>query len=127
MNSNRQRLDKWIWFARFAKTRSLAQKIIASGKVRVNRTKVSSASHAVYPGDVLTMSVAGRIKVIEVKALGHRRGPFSEAQLLYEDLTPNSVEKHTSEEVKTRSVITPTNRPNKRNRRKAIELKSGIS
>jgi len=82
------RLDKWLWHARFFKTRSLAGKVCKGGKVRLNRSHVVKASSTVKPGDILTFQQANDIKVIKVLLPGERRGPAPEAQTLYEDLTP---------------------------------------
>jgi ribosome-associated heat shock protein Hsp15 len=84
----RQRIDKWLWFARVVKTRTLAQKLVLSGAVRVNREKCDSVSHALKPGDVLTIAVARSVRVLKVTAPGLRRGPAEEARTLYEDLSP---------------------------------------
>ncbi len=83
-----QRIDKWLFFARIVKSRSLAAKMVQSGRVRVNCDKVSNAARAIRPGDVLTVSLERRVVVLKVLAAGERRGPYSEARLLYEDLTP---------------------------------------
>jgi ribosome-associated heat shock protein Hsp15 len=84
-----QRLDKWLWHARFVKSRSLAAKLIEAGCVRVNRQRVVKAATCVKCGDVLTATLHGRIRVIEILSLGHRRGPPSEAQALYAELLPS--------------------------------------
>lgn len=84
----RQRIDKWLWFARFARTRTLAQKLVAAGAVRLNRERIDSASRLVKPGDVLTVSLEHQIRVVRVLSSGERRGPASEAQELYEEVTP---------------------------------------
>jgi ribosome-associated heat shock protein Hsp15 len=83
-----QRLDRWLWFARFFKSRTLAAKLVTSGKIRVNSERVSKASRLVRAGDVLTFPLGPHIRVIKILAPGTRRGPASEAQLLYEDLSP---------------------------------------
>jgi ribosome-associated heat shock protein Hsp15 len=83
-----QRLDRWLWFARFVKSRTLAAKLVASGKVRVNRERAQKASRLVRAGDVLTFPLGPHIRVIKILAPGTRRGPASEAQQLYEDLSP---------------------------------------
>ena len=83
-----QRLDKWLWFARIVKSRSLAQKLVTGGHVRVNRDKASAPAKAIRHGDVLTIAVANRVLVLKVLAPGARRGPAPEARLLYEDLAP---------------------------------------
>ncbi|MBO9396157.1 RNA-binding S4 domain-containing protein [Shimia sp. R9_2] len=86
--SPKLRVDKWLWQARFFKTRSLSAKLVTGGHLRVNGQKVAKASHAVSVGDVLTFPQARRVRVVKVAALGERRGPAPEAQTLYDDLTP---------------------------------------
>ncbi|MEM6375447.1 MAG: RNA-binding S4 domain-containing protein [Pseudomonadota bacterium] len=88
----RIRVDKWLWQARFFKTRALATKLVSSGKVRVNARRVSKPASLVGPGDVLTFPQSGTIRVIRVLAPGQRRGPASEAQQLYEDVEGNRSE-----------------------------------
>ncbi len=83
-----QRIDKWLWYARVVKSRSLAQKLVGGGHVRLNRDKVTAPAKPVRPGDVLTIAVARRVLVLKVLAPGERRGPAPEARRLYEDLTP---------------------------------------
>ena len=82
------RLDKWLWYARFVKTRTLAAKLAAESRLRVNGQVATRAHQPVKPGDVLTFSVAGRVRVVRVLALAERRGPPAEARLLYDDLSP---------------------------------------
>ena len=82
------RIDKWLWHARFFKTRSLAAKQVSGGHVRLNGTKTLKPAHSVGPGDVLTFSQGNVIRVVEIAALGERRGPAPEAQGLYLDRTP---------------------------------------
>ena len=82
------RLDKWLWFARFVKSRSLATTLVASGRLRVNGQPTPKAHYAVKPGDVLTFPLGSHIRVIKVLALATRRGPAPEAQTLYQDLEP---------------------------------------
>lgn len=79
------RLDKWLWQARFFKSRSLAASAVASG-VRVNGVRATKAAAVVRPGDVLTFVQGEQVRVIEVVALGLRRGPAPEAQTLYRDI-----------------------------------------
>jgi ribosome-associated heat shock protein Hsp15 len=83
-----QRLDKWLWFARIVKSRTLAAQLVEDGKVRINRAKVAKPAQAVRPNDVLTIVIRGRVQVIRVVAPGARRGPPAEARLLYELLSP---------------------------------------
>lgn len=82
------RLDKWLWFARFFKSRSLASRFCGDGKIRLSGAIVRKAHQTVRPGDVLTFATGSRVRVIKVVALGARRGPAAEARLLYEDLSP---------------------------------------
>ena len=82
------RLDKWLWQARFFKTRSLAAREVSAGHVRINGDKTDKPARVVGPGDVLTFAQARRVRVVRIEALGTRRGPASEAQTLYTDLSP---------------------------------------
>jgi ribosome-associated heat shock protein Hsp15 len=86
MRDDRQRLDKWLWFARFAKSRSLAAKLVTDGFVRVNGGRVENAAKAVAVGDVLTVAVSRTTAVVRIEALGVRRGPAPEARTLYAEL-----------------------------------------
>jgi ribosome-associated heat shock protein Hsp15 len=86
MREDRQRLDKWLWFARFAKTRTLATNLAASGFVRVNGQRTDNAAKAVAVGDVVTLALARATLVVRVEGLGERRGPAAEARQLYLDL-----------------------------------------
>lgn len=90
---DKQRLDKWLWFARVVKTRSLATKLVADGHVRVNAQRIDTPAKPVGPGDVLTIALESRIIVLKIIGIGTRRGPFSEARLLFEDLNASSVAK----------------------------------
>ncbi len=82
------RADKWLWFARFFKSRTLAAELCKAGKLRVSGVKVAKANHGVRVGDVLTFPQGRTIRVVRVLALGTRRGPATEARQLYEDLQP---------------------------------------
>ena len=82
-----QRLDKWLWYVRAVKSRTLAASLVTGGKVRINRQKVDKPSHMIKPGDVLTLTVRGKIRILEVVSAGTRRGPAAEAALLFKDLT----------------------------------------
>jgi len=88
-----QRVDKWLWYARFFKSRSLASKYVSEGKLRVNSSKISKPAHGLAVGDVLTFVKADQVRVIEVLGLGTRRGPAPEAQTLYHDQSPPPVPK----------------------------------
>lgn len=82
-----QRIDKWLWFARVVKTRTLASELVQAGKVRLNRARVEKPSQSVKPGDVLTVTVGRNVRLLKVAGLGLRRGPSATARLLYEELT----------------------------------------
>jgi len=91
------RLDKWLWHARFCRTRSMAADLAAAGKVRIAGSAIFKAHYPVKPGDVLTFPLGPHIRTVKVLALGIRRGPPATAKLLYEDLAPpppNSREAH---------------------------------
>lgn len=113
----RQRIDKWLFFARMAKSRSLAQSQIQSGKVRINGSPVTQPSYLVKAGDRIDLSLERRNLVLSVKHAGTRRGPFDEARLLYDDLTPSAeeVKKLTPYEQAVRDP--GSGRPTKRDRR----------
>lgn len=82
------RIDKWLWYTRFFKSRTLASKICDSGKVRVNGTLISKSHYKLVVGDVLTFPKGNDVRVVKVVELGTRRGPATEAQTLYDDLQP---------------------------------------
>ncbi len=114
--TERQRIDKWLFFARVAKSRTLAGKFVASGHVRLNRDKISSPSQMVKIGDVLTITLERRILVLKIVDGGTRRGPASEAQGLYEDLSPPAPAKAEMPTV-VGEREPGAGRPTKRNRR----------
>lgn len=117
----RQRIDKWLWHAHFARTRTAAQKLALSGSVRVNRGKVEAVSDVVRAGDVLTIGLRSGVRVVRVEAMHERRGPAVDARALYNDLSPPS------------SVPPPggarvaNSRPTKRDRRRLDALKESKS
>ena len=82
------RLDKWLWQARFFKSRSIAAGVVTAGKVRLDGQLVGKPARAVGAGDVLTFIQAAETRVVRIVACGVRRGPAPEAQALYDDLTP---------------------------------------
>jgi ribosome-associated heat shock protein Hsp15 len=83
-----QRIDKFLWYTRFFKSRTLAAAVVSKGRVRINGERCEKPSAAVKLGDVLTFPAGPRVRVIKVLSAGERRGPASEARTLYEDLTP---------------------------------------
>ncbi len=83
-----QRIDKWLWCARFFKSRTRAARLVGEGRVRVSGAVVHKPHHPLKPGDVLTFPQGPHIRVVRVMALAIRRGPANEARTLYEDLAP---------------------------------------
>lgn len=119
-SSGKIRVDKWLWHARFFKSRSLAGEAVAN--LRVNGTPVEKASHAVRPGDVLTFAKDRHIRVIQVDAIGERRGPAVEAQALYTDLAPPEPREKKREPVQAVREA-GSGRPTKRERREIDALR----
>ncbi len=123
------RLDKWLWYARFFKTRALASRAISNGRFRLNGEVMSKPHRRAKCGQVLTFSQGLRIRVVQIKLLGERRGPACEAASLYEDLSPIVTAVAT-----TQSPTIPSfearqvggGRPTKRERRETDRLKSGF-
>jgi ribosome-associated heat shock protein Hsp15 len=83
---NGLRIDKWLWFARFCKSRSLAQQLIEGGEVSLNGRPVGKPGMAIKPGDEVVFPLGRGWRRVAVLALGTRRGPAPEARLLYEEL-----------------------------------------
>ncbi|MEM7221758.1 MAG: RNA-binding S4 domain-containing protein [Pseudomonadota bacterium] len=123
MSEARLRVDKWLWYGRFFKTRSLASKACAGGQLRLNGTAVAKPHTQVKVGDVLTFAQGHHIRVIKVAALGVRRGPAPEAQALYEDLKPPSAENRLPGPKRSPG----SGRPTKKERREMERLKDGGS
>jgi ribosome-associated heat shock protein Hsp15 len=80
-----RRLDQWLWFARFAKSRSLAARLCSDGEIAVNGATVAKANHGVKPGDVVTLPQGPWRRTVQVLAIGTRRGPAVEAQTLFRE------------------------------------------
>ncbi len=121
------RIDKWLWYARFFKTRTLASKAVQAG-IRVNQVRIAKAHFAVKPSDVLTFYKGGHVRVIEVRAIGARRGPFSEVQGLYTDLSPPPPRGPEARDAQAGGPLVGrrdagAGRPTKRDRRKIDALK----
>jgi ribosome-associated heat shock protein Hsp15 len=116
------RLDKWLWHARFARTRSLAAKLVEA-RFRINGNPTEKAHHAVRPGDVLTFPLGPHIRIIKVLALGTRRGPAPEARLLYEDLDPPQPREATPAQPQIATREDGAGRPTKRERRATDRLR----
>lgn len=109
------RVDKWLWHARFFKTRSLAAKQVSAGHVRLNGTKIHKPAQNVAPGDVLTFPQGRQIRVVRIEAIGERRGPAPVAQALYFDMTEKQ------DDVPRNPKFEGKGRPDKKQRR-ALDL-----
>ncbi|HTT85155.1 MAG TPA: RNA-binding S4 domain-containing protein [Rhizomicrobium sp.] len=81
--TERIRIDKWLWHARFYRSRVLAQSAAASGLIRLNGVRVEKASAAVRPGDILTVPRGREVLAIRIEAVAARRGGAPEARKLY--------------------------------------------
>jgi len=117
----KMRADKWLWHARFFKTRGLASKLVQAGHLRVNSNRIKKPAHMVGIQDVLTFPQARRIRVVRILALSERRGPAHEAAGLYDDLAPEPVGNPGMDAKKERQ-----GRPSREDRRAAIRLKSSL-
>ena len=120
----RQRLDRWLFFSRAVKSRTLAQKIIESGAVRVNSERTIATDHKVGVGDVLTMTLHERLKVWRILDAGERRGPATEAAALYEDLSPPPLPRDTASP-RLAEREPGSGRPTKKERRETDRLQEG--
>ena len=119
-----QRVDKWLWRARFFKTRGLTADLAGSGRLRINSEHVAKPAQTVRPGDVLTFPQGDRIRVIRIEALGTRRGPAPEARALYTDLDETAPTRKS--DPKPASPVereTGTGRPTKKERREIDALR----
>ncbi len=126
-NLDQQRLDQWLWHARFFKSRTLAATIIKTKKVRIDGVAVGKPSFNVRPGQTLTFQKDKRVRIIEIISLANRRGPAPEAQALYNDLSPTEP---TKDDKKASITTAPTatrdpgtGRPSKKERRALNNLR----
>ena len=119
------RLDKWLWAARFFKTRSIAASEVDAGHVELNGERTKPAKQ-VHVGDELRVRIQQYTRIVHVRGLSERRGPASEAQLLYEE-TPASLQERERLAEQRRLAPTPTyeggGRPTKKDRRDASRVK----
>ena len=90
MTGDRQRIDRWLWHARVVRTRPAAAGLATSGRVRINGQRIDGAGRAVRPGDVITVALDGRVRVLKVAGFLERRGSAEAARHLYEDLDAGS-------------------------------------
>jgi ribosome-associated heat shock protein Hsp15 len=124
LGGDKQRIDKWLFFARAVKSRSIAAKLASGGHVKINERTSDGADNPVRIGDVLTIRLERQVFVWKVLGLGERRGPAPEAQLLYVDLTPVKADTdHISKEAQRNPG---SGRPEKKERRAMERLRSEI-
>ena len=120
-----------MWYARFFKTRGLATKLISSGKLRINGEVTLKPHRHAQIGQVLTFAKGPNIRVIRIDRIGQRRGPASEAELLYTDLDPPETQKACKEAILHYSHfenrVTGSGRPTKKDRRQTTRLKDPFS
>ncbi|MGV3573834.1 MAG: RNA-binding S4 domain-containing protein [Devosia sp.] len=123
---HKERLDRFLFFSRAVKSRTLAQKLIETGAVRVNSERTDRTDHKVGAGDVLTMSLHGRILVWRILDAGTRRGSATEAQGLYEDISPPSLPRAERSPYEAAIAERPAGagRPTKKERRDTDALRS---
>ena len=127
-SSEKIRIDKWLWYARVVKTRTLAKKLVQAGKVRLSGNRVGSAATTVRPQDVLTITLERRILVYRILSIGSRRGPAAEARLLYDDLSPPTIRKSAADKPLKQAVRKDgAGRPTKRDRRKLDRFRARTS
>jgi ribosome-associated heat shock protein Hsp15 len=122
--SDSSRLDKWLWFARFYKTRSLATAAISGGKVHLNAERVKPA-HVVRPGDRITLSIEGIVAEFEVLAIPQRRGPAAVARSHYLETPASAARRAQLRDQQRLAQLTrprPDSRPDKRDRRRLMRL-----
>jgi ribosome-associated heat shock protein Hsp15 len=118
----RQRIDKWLFFARLRKSRSLAAKSVEAGDVRINGVPIRQPSHGVRPGDVVVLSLDRHDMTVKVLQPGERRGPYEEARLLYSDMTPPPPPREERSLFEQATRERGTGRPTKRERRETDRM-----
>ena len=121
-----QRIDKWLWVARFFRSRSLAQTAVENGRVLLAGQRVK-LSRQLRAGDVLTIRIGDDERTVMVRDVDDRRGPAPQAQMLYEE-TPDSLERREARRQQRRIFVEPGEsieggRPTKRDRRQLAQLR----
>jgi len=122
--SDRQRVDKWLWHARLVRTRTAATALAGEGHVRINGARIDAASRPVRLGDVLTVALDRRVRVLKVIGFAVRRGSASDAAVLFEDLAPAGPEPESVSAVPPRRDA-GAGRPTKRERRELARFVGG--
>jgi ribosome-associated heat shock protein Hsp15 len=116
---DRQRIDKWLWHARVVRTRTAAAALAGAGHVRINGARIDAASRPVRPGDVVTVALDRRVRVLKVTGYADRRGSAEVGRRLYEDLTPPAP---SVGEPPLAARSPGSGRPTKRDRREIVRL-----
>jgi ribosome-associated heat shock protein Hsp15 len=123
-----QRIDKWLWFARAARTRTLVATLVTEGKVRVNGVKIDKSAHTLRIGDTVAVVMRQKVSILRVKGFAERRGSATLAALLFDDLTvkpePTGETGTAARPLKDGSREPGSGRPTKRDRRKIDGFKS---
>lgn len=122
MPPDRQRIDKWLWHARVARTRTAAAALAGSGHVRVNGARVDAASRAVKPGDVITVALDSRVRVLKVLGFAERRGGAEAAAKLFEEQLAESRAPQQWGEPNTAIRPDKPGRPTKQDRRAILRF-----
>ena len=122
----RQRIDKWLWFARVAKTRTLAATLVTEGKVRVNGERIDKAGAIVRAGEVVTVLMRQQVRILKIVGFAPRRGGAAVAATLFEDLSPRP-EPAATRPAKDAQREPGSGRPTKRQRRDLDRFKSESS
>jgi ribosome-associated heat shock protein Hsp15 len=126
MDGDRQRIDRWLWHARVVKTRDLAKALVEGGHVRVDRERETKAGAAVKIGQVLTVTLPGRVRVLEIRGFVERRGSAEVAATTYEDRSPPPPPREPRPETASLGERDPgSGRPTKRDRRTLDRLRTG--
>jgi ribosome-associated heat shock protein Hsp15 len=117
VSDDRQRIDKWLWHARIVRTRSAAAALVASGHVRVNGVRIVAPAKPVRAGDVVTIALDARVRVLKVADFASRRGAAEAGRALYEDLAPVDREQVVEQVVPIALREPGAGRPTKQERR----------
>lgn len=125
---DRQRIDKWLWHARVVRTRSAAAALAAGGRVRVNGARIDAASRPVKRGDVVTIALDSRVRVLAVTGFAERRGSATDAQALFRDEDPPAAAAAAPAAEASPALRDPgAGRPTKRERRTLDRLRGDQS
>ncbi len=123
VQSDRQRIDKWLWHARVVRTRTAAAALAGGGKVRVNGERIDAASRPVRAGDVVTVALDRVVRVLKVAGFAERRGDADAAAALFEDLTAPPGQPVSIRDVAGVERDPGTGRPTKQDRRAIDRLR----